>query len=139
MIRSYGGWQSVLNERKDHEVRIGDERLSGDSRFVERVLEEDEIKLDEQTRLKQAGWDLEGLIQTVCEQYDVDEELITSRGRENNLSVARGLICHLGLRCSGFTSTALSRRLTLSQPAVSKAAKRGLTYCREEGIEFEFN
>ena len=80
-----------------------------------------------------------GLIQYICEQYDVDGELIITRGRENSLSVAKGLICHLGMRRFGLTSTALSHRLGMSQSAVSKAANRGLAYCREEGIEFEFN
>ncbi len=139
LIRSYGGWQDITRARKDHETRIGDERILGDSQFVQRVLEEDDIHLEEATRLKQAGWDLAGLIQYICEQYDVDGELIITRGRENSLSVAKGLICHLGMRRFGLTSTELSRRLAMSQSAVSKAAKRGLAYCREEGIEFEFN
>ena len=139
LIRSYAGWQDITQARKDHETRIGDERILGDSQFVQRVLEQDDIHLQEATRLKQAGWDLAGLIQYICEQYDVDDELLITRGRDNNLSVAKGLICHLGMRRFGLTSTALSRRLGMSQSAVSKAAKRGLAYCREEGIEFEFN
>ena len=139
LIRSYGGWQEAIRGNKDHETRIGDERILGDSQFVRRVLDEDDISLDEVTRLKQAGWDLEELIAYICEQYEVDEELITTKGRENNLSVAKGLICHLGMRRFGLTSTALSRRLAMSQSAVSRAAKRGLAYCREEGVEFEFS
>ena len=102
-------------------------------------MEEDEIDLEEPARLKQAGWELEGLIQYLCEQYDVDDELMTTRGRENTLSIARALICHMEMGRFGVSSTVLSCRLAMSQSAISKAAKRGREYSRTEEIEFEFN
>ena len=93
-------------------------RILGNSQFVQCVLKADELHLQEAARLKQADWDLAGLIQYICQQHDVDDELLITRGRENSLSVAKGLICHLGMRRFGLTSTALSRRLGMSQSAV---------------------
>lgn len=139
LIRSYGGWQHIQSKTKDHEARVGDERILGDSQFVQSALKEDELQLDERTRLKQAGWDLEGLIEYLCEQYEVDKALITTKGRANNISIVKGLTCYLGMKRFGLSSTVLSLRMGMSQPAVSKAAKRGWAYCREQGVEFEFS
>jgi REP element-mobilizing transposase RayT len=136
LIRSYGGWQSVMEKRREHEARIGDERILGESAFVERVLKEDEIAIEKRTQLQQSGWDLEVLIDYICEQHQVQKALITTRGRENQLSIARGLICYFGMHHLGLSTTAIAGRLNKSQPAASKAFKRGLAYCRENQIKF---
>ncbi|MET0028812.1 MAG: hypothetical protein ABW101_14385 [Candidatus Thiodiazotropha sp.] len=38
LVRSYGGWEGIKRLRKEHAHCIGDERILGDSGFVERAL-----------------------------------------------------------------------------------------------------
>lgn len=58
LIRSYGGWQEIIKKRKNHEVRIGDERILGDSDFIRQVIKQDELKLEEEILFKNQGWDI---------------------------------------------------------------------------------
>jgi len=58
LVRSYGGWDSVKCLRKEHEIRIGDERILGDSDFVESVLRNDILKINQQTDWQNKGWDI---------------------------------------------------------------------------------
>ena len=75
LIRSYGGWQNVVDQRHEHGSRIGDERILGDSDFVERILKEDELQLETKARMKNAGWTLEKLMVYVCDRFDVELEV----------------------------------------------------------------
>lgn len=136
LIRSYGGWEALMRSRQEHKTRIGDERILGDSDFVQEILNDDELVMDEKTRLAQSGWDLEKLIGHICQTYGVDSNTITQRGRANQRSLARSLICYLGMQRLGLSSTELSTRLKMSQPAVSKAAQRGYLQCNKEELEF---
>lgn len=131
LIRSYGGWQGLLSLRAEHTLRIGDERILGESEFVERVLREDELNLEAKTRLLRLGWDMEKLIQHVCEHLSVDKSLLKHKGRENKLSKAKGLICYIGTHRLGLSTKAIALRLGMSQPAVSKAAKKAVHYLEE--------
>lgn len=38
LIRSYGGWEAVKKIRCEHETKIGEERILGDSDFVQQVI-----------------------------------------------------------------------------------------------------
>jgi len=128
LIRSYGGWQHIRAQRAHHAMRIGDERILGESDFVEEALKEDELALDTHSQFRQRGWTLERLTQRVCQAFGVDPAHLTQKGRANALSTAKALICHWGITKLGVSSTELAIRLGLSQPAVSQSAKRGQRY-----------
>lgn len=137
LIRSYGGWQNVIHQSKTHEQRIGDERILGDAEFVLNSLKEDELAEEEQSRLKKQGWTLENLIKRICKAYEVDPKSITQKGRESNLSYAKALVCFWGTQKLGLSSTDIAVRLHISQPAVSKAVKRGRLIQLETKEELE--
>ena len=134
LIRSYGGWQNVIDKRQEHESKIGDERILGQRDFVERILKQDTLQLEEQARLKQAGWTLERLIDYICEYFDVECSQLVNRGRVNQLSLARALICYWGNEYLGIPSTQIAVRLKMSQQAASKALKRGKAYCLDNNL-----
>lgn len=137
LIRSYGGWQNVVQFRRDHELRLGDERILGDSDFVERALREDELQMERRTQLERSGWDLETLIERVCQSFELEMERLKDKGRLNEVSMAKALICYWGVRQLGVKTSTLASRLGISQPAVSKSVKRGAEYCREKGLKME--
>jgi len=46
LVRSHGGWESIERIRKEHIFCIGDERILGESHFVEQALKADEIAIE---------------------------------------------------------------------------------------------
>jgi len=139
LIRSYGGWQEITKMRKNHEARIGDERILGDSDFVQQVITNDEIKLEQALLLKHNGWDIDKLVRYVCDYFDIPQAQIPTKGRSNSVSHAKALICYWGNSQLGITSTKLGARLNVSQSSVSRAVKRGREYCEEKGVELKID
>ena len=137
LIRSYGGWEAIQALRQDHIVRVGDERILGDSDFVEQALKADALQLKEKTAIQRAGWDIKTLIQRVCAYCEIAPNQLKQKGRSNNLSLAKALICYWGTEHIGATTNELADRLGMSQPAASQSSKRGREYCREQSIEME--
>jgi len=137
LIRSYGGWENVVRARTEHERSIGDERILGDSGFVERALQGDRLGVEQAARLEREGWNLESLIGAVCAHFELEVDEIGRRSRNSNLSQARGVICYLGARTLKLSGRSIAARLQMSAPAVTKAIQRGQVCCRERGIGIE--
>ena len=137
LVRSYGGWETIKALRKDHEQRIGDERILGSSDFVEKVLKHDELQLKEQSQWQIEDWDIELLLEVVCDYFELDVSEIMNKGRDNQLSNAKAVISYLGMTCLGFSSHLIAERLGISQPAVSKLKKKGLVLFDSENYEVE--
>ena len=62
LIRSYGGWELVKSMRREHVLRVGDERILGDSDFVGSMLSLDEISLETRTRHQYQAWNLKKIV-----------------------------------------------------------------------------
>jgi hypothetical protein len=136
LVRGYGGWEGLKRLRREHMHCIGDERILGDSDFVERALAQDTLAVEKGTQRILDGWDLERLISRVCQYCGVKEDRLTQKARGNDLSLAKALICLWGSQELKLSLREMAHPLSISQPAVSQWAKRGEEYCREQGIEF---
>jgi len=137
LVRSYGGWDSVKYLRKEHEARIGDERILGGSDFVEAVLKNDDLSISPKTHWQNKGWDLAKLVTKVCQYTEINVSELRQKGRQNKVSTAKSLICYWGTQVLGISSTEIATYLSMSQPAVSKSSKRGADYSQRCGIEWE--
>jgi putative transposase len=135
LIRSYGSWETIQQLRKEHRHCIGDERILGDSKFVERVLAQDQLKIQSKSVYARKGWDLDVLIKQVCLHCEVDESNLVSKARANQLSRAKSLICYLGARELGIKRREIADRLQISQSAASYWIKEGKLYCRSEKLD----
>ena len=125
LIRSYRGWDGIQMSRKEHEVRIGDERILGETSFVENALRQDELAINRKTQLDNAGWDIEKLIEYICREIGVENQSLLSKGRNNKISHARALVCYFAFKELCLSSSVIATRLAISQPAVSQSVKRG--------------
>ena len=131
LIRSAGGW-AALSALKDEAVRVkGDERILGDTDFVEAVLKEADEQLERRHRLKALGFDLEQVAQRVAAVMDIPEELVWEKSRRPRVVKARDLLCYWASIELLMTKTDLSKRLNLTQPAVSIAVRRGEKIAKE--------
>jgi REP element-mobilizing transposase RayT len=137
LVRSYGGWESLRQLRKEHVHCIGDERILGNSAFVEKALAQDFLNLEKATQRIQAGWDLDTLIRRVCAYWNVDEEQLHRKARANDLARAKALICLWGSQELRLSLRDIAQRLSISQPAVTQWISRGRKICGEERLEFE--
>jgi putative transposase len=131
LVRSYGGWETIGRLRQEHISCIGDERILGNSSFIEQVLQEDELAIESRSRLALEGWDLNKLLAVVCERCEVAQSDLLQRSREDSASRAKAMICYLGTVKLGLLSKEIAKKLAISRPAVSKWISKG----REIGQE----
>jgi putative transposase len=131
LIRSVGGW-AVLSALRDEAIRVkGDERILGDTDFVEAVLKEADERLQRRYQLKTRGFDLDRVAERVAQVLGMPLEIVWERSRRPQVAVARSLLCYWASTELSMSMTDLARRLNLSQPAVSIAVRRGEKIARE--------
>jgi hypothetical protein len=136
LLRSMGGWAEVKGRMKNGDRIKADERILGDSDFVEDVLRTSEEKLSRTFQLKARGIDLDSLAGRVALLFGIESEKIYAPGKYKQIVDARSLFCYWAVRELDLTTTELSKKLRISQPAVSISVQRGEKLARERGIEF---
>ncbi len=71
LVRSIGGWSAVKALRKAKTLMKGDERILGDSDFVQAVLKQNEQAYERRQSLKAKGLDLNAIAQRVSQLLDM--------------------------------------------------------------------
>jgi putative transposase len=102
-----------------------DERVLGDSDFVERVLKAADESFERKYQLKSQGYDMDRLAGRVTEILSIEPEEIFQAGKQPLKVKARSLFCYWAVREMGVTMTALALKLNMTQPAVSISVQRG--------------
>ena len=134
LIRSIGGWAEVKGLKgQGHEHVMSDERILGDSAFVEHVLSEADEAYERRYELKRLGYDADRIAQRVAEIYDMDLSEVLSRGKHQRKVRARSLFCFWAVKELGISLRELARRLEISPPAVGYCVERGEAIARENG------
>lgn len=135
LLRSTGGW-TVLKGLRKVGIRVkGDERILGDSDFVENVLKSAEEDLEQKYDLKAKGYDFDRVARRVAEAMAMDIEQVTAFGKSPQTVKARSLLCFWAHRKLGMTTIEIGRRLNISQSAVSRSSMRGQKIERENRFE----
>jgi len=65
----------------------------------------------------------------------VDPDDLQNKGRANNLSSAKDLICYLGYYQLGIKGKELARYFSVSWPSVSQAIKRSEKFAQESDVK----
>jgi len=112
---------------------MSDERILGDSAFVEHVLSEADEAYERRYELKRLGYDADRIAQRVAEIYDMDLSEVLSRGKHQRKVRARSLFCFWAVKELGISLRELARRLEISPPAVGYCVERGEAIARENG------
>ena len=82
LIRSSGGWSEIKSLRRANMHLKSDERILGDSEFVERVLKIADESLEKKYHLKSKGFDTRKLAERVAEIFAIDPEEIFQPGKQ---------------------------------------------------------
>ncbi|MBA2123989.1 hypothetical protein B9J78_03530 [bacterium Unc6] len=125
LLRSAGGWSELINMRRKKEYWRGDERILGDSDFVNKVLRDAEETLDRRDKFQKEGWGLETISEKICALLNMETRDLKRKGRANLISDAKGIVCYFASKQLGISTTEIGRFLEISQPAVSKNIVKG--------------
>ena len=135
LLRSIGGWTGLKDFRKSG-IRVkGDERILGDSDFVETVLASAKELLEERYFLKARGIDFDHVALRVAKVMKITPDQVTAYGKSPKTVQARSLLCFWAHRKLGMTTIEIARRLKISQPAASRSSKRGEQIAKENRFE----
>ncbi len=125
LLRSSGGW-GVLKAMSKARIHLkGDERILGDSDFVEEVLAEQKEQFERRYWLKAQGYDIDQVVQKVAPVFDIEPGEIWKPGNQPLRVKARSLVCYWSVRELGMSGTSVGKLLGLGQSAVSRAVVRG--------------
>jgi hypothetical protein len=127
LIRSLGGWSAVKSLRsKGRDHLKSDERILGDSEFVDSILAQAKEQITRQSQLLRRGYDLDRIAERVCEIYEVDREEIFTRSRRERRVQAKSLLCFWAVRELGVSLTDVARRLGIaSGGGICRRERRG--------------
>ena len=122
LLRSIGGW-GVLKSMRRMSIHIkGDERILGDSDFVEKVLTQASEQMERRYRLKAEGWTLTKITERVAEIFGIEKDQVVVAGKQPDRVRARSVLAYWAIRDLGLTATEVGKYLGLSKSAVSRAA-----------------
>jgi hypothetical protein len=125
LIRSTGGWAALKAYRRQRVHIKGDERILGDSDFVESVLEEQNERLERRYRIQMQGYDFDKIVDRVAAIFGFKPEEVLSNVKQRKRVMARRVLCYWAVNELNMTGTAVGRRLKMSGSAVSRAVGRG--------------
>lgn len=135
LIRSIGGWQAFKAlDRADAHLK-SDERILGDSEFVEEVLKKAQEQQERRYQLKATGFNIDQVAEKVAELLGIQCEQVWRKGKHPQTVMARSLFCYWAVSELGISATELARRIGITQPAVSESVKRGEAIAKENGFE----
>jgi len=136
LIRSIGGWAEVKQlKRQRHKHVMSDERILGDSEFVEALLSQADEQYERRYELKRLGYDADRIAKRVAEIYDMDMREVLTRGKQPQKVKARSLFCFWAVTELGMSLRELAGRLALSSPAVGYSVERGEAIARQNGYK----
>ncbi|UFS72787.1 transposase [Geomonas sp. RF6] len=137
LLRSAGGWREVIAAREYGIFLKSDERILGDSDFVDLVLNTAGETFDRKSVYCQKAIDVDALAEVIAAKFGIAVKDLWAEGRQRKRVEARSLFCYWAVRELGESATSLSRRLGISQPAVSLSVSRGEQLAAEKGWELE--
>ena len=125
LIRSVGGWAAAKALRRANALQKGDERILGDGDFVDAVLSEAKEAYERKYRLKAKGIDVDTVAQKAAHIVGIEPSQVWVPGKQPKVVQARSLLCYWATSELGVSQAWLSKRLKLSQPAISLSVARG--------------
>jgi chromosomal replication initiation ATPase DnaA len=111
-----------------------DERILGDSEFVEQVLNEANDRLERRYALEAKGYDFGQVVQRVAQVMNMNVSNVLKRSKDPQTVMARSLLCFWANRELGMTTVEISHRLKVSQSAVSRSSMRGEKLALQNGF-----
>ena len=135
LIRSLGGWLEVNRRGRDHVM--GDERILGESDFVETILSKADEAVERRYELRALGFDLQRIAMRAASLFGLEVGEIFLPGRQDAKVKARSLACFWAARELGMSLSDLARAFAMSIPGISYAVARGEALVRANDFKLK--
>lgn len=135
LIRSAGGWETVKKGRKSGIRLKGDERILGDTDFVQDSLAKVNEALVYKSRLRSEGIDFDTIVEQVAQLLNLPIKAVKHRDKTPQSDLARRLICHFAHNVIGLSTEAIAQQLGINQSVVSRAARKGRSIAEERHFD----
>jgi REP element-mobilizing transposase RayT len=120
LIRSLGGWSEVLALRNRGEKQVSDQRILGDSLFVQEVISGLDKLVKENLRLSGQRINIDALAKKVCENYSIRSGELRSGSRRREIVIARGVMSWIAVRELGYSGADVARYLGVTTSCVTR-------------------
>ncbi len=125
LIRSAGSWDAIKALRRSGIHFKSDERILGDSDFVQSVLEQQNEQLEARYRLHGLGYDFDRVVGRVANLFKMKRDEILRPGKQPKKVRARSLVCYWAVKAVGMNGTEVATLLGMAQSSVSRGVQRG--------------
>lgn len=134
LIRSSGGWTAVRQMQNTRHFQKSDERILGDSDFVETVLGEANERMTRRLQYQAKGITLDHLQRAVSKLVAIQPEEMIGASKARAVVRARILFSYIAVREMSVPGTEVAKQLKISLPTVSLSVQRGEQLVRKEGL-----
>jgi len=121
LIRSIGGWSEVVSLRGRGEKQASDQRILGDSEFVQEVVSGLDDLVKRNLRLSGQRMGIDKLAETVCKKHDVSLGELRSGSRRHPVVKARQIISWIAVRELGYSGADVARYLGVTNSCVTRS------------------
>jgi putative transposase len=132
LVRSYGSWREVKGFSRVERLK-GDERILGDTGFVEGILSGSHEALSPRVAVRRTGMTLDTLAARVDELYHIGLDALVGKSRRSPVVEARSLFCFWAVRMGGFPAATVAVFLGMTPPGVGYAVDRGERIAHDNG------
>jgi len=137
LIRSLGGWIEAREILRSGVHIMSDERILGDSDFVDSIINQSEEHYERRHRLKRQGYNLDRIAERVAEILAIEPDEVYSKGRQYRKVKARSLLCFWASRELGISHTSLAKKLEMSIANIGLSVERGELVAKEGNYSLE--
>jgi REP element-mobilizing transposase RayT len=120
LVRSLGGWSEVLALRNRSKKHRSDQRILGDSEFVQNVITGLDDLVKKNLRLSGQRIEIKALAQLVGSKYDISLGELRSGSRRSTVVKARAAISWIAVRELGYSGADVSRYLGVTNSCVTR-------------------
>ncbi len=120
LLRSLGSWAEILSLKRRGEKSAADQRILGDSDFVQVVISELDDLAKKNLRLSGQRIDIHALAHLVCKKYDISLGEFVSGSRRHNVVKARRAISWIAIRELGYSGADVARYLGVTNSCVTR-------------------
>ncbi len=125
LVRSLGGWSEVMALRGRGERQRSDQRILGDSEFVQDVISGLDELVKKNLRLSGQRKDIAALARQVCKKYNISLNECRSGSRRRDVVEARGTISWIAVRELGYSGADVARYLGVTSSCVTRFIASG--------------
>jgi REP element-mobilizing transposase RayT len=133
LVRSAGGWKALTPRRRLGDRLHGDERILGDSDFVDTALAAAGEQMERRQQLGTRGRDFDWLLRHAAAAAGLRPADLLTPSKIPAHVEHRSVLCYWAVRGLGLPGTIVARHLGMSQSAISRSVARGERLVLERG------